>query len=69
VACKSRAITVTKQPERDGSQGRSIIPRREPCCSNWQKDYEEIAADLERGAVKLEHPELMPQQDSLGKTG
>jgi hypothetical protein len=33
------------------------------------KDYEEIAADLERGAVKVEHPELMPQQDSLGKTG
>jgi hypothetical protein len=26
------------------------------------KDYDEIAADLERGAVEVRHPELMPQK-------
>ena len=27
------------------------------------EDYEEIAQDLERGAVEIRHPELMPQND------
>jgi hypothetical protein len=26
------------------------------------RDYEEIAADLEKGAVEICHPELMPQR-------
>jgi hypothetical protein len=25
------------------------------------KDYDEIAMDLERGAVEIRHPDLMPQ--------
>jgi hypothetical protein len=28
------------------------------------KDYEEIAVDLERGAIEVKHPERMPQQVS-----
>ena len=27
------------------------------------EDYEEIAQDLERGALEIRHPELMPQND------
>jgi hypothetical protein len=26
------------------------------------QDFDDIAADLERGAIKIEHPERMPQQ-------
>ena len=33
------------------------------------KDYDEIAVDLERGAINIEHPGRMPQQKPLGETG
>jgi hypothetical protein len=26
-------------------------------------DYDDIAIDLEQGAIEVRHPELMPQQD------
>lgn len=29
------------------------------------RDYDDIAADLERGAVEIRHPCLMPQMDHL----
>jgi hypothetical protein len=28
------------------------------------KDHDEIAADLETGAIEIRHPELMPQRQS-----
>jgi hypothetical protein len=36
---------------------------------NMAKDYEEIATDLERGAVKIDHPELLPQADDGSRKG
>ena len=30
------------------------------------RDYDEIAEDLEKGAVEIRHPELMPQQQEHG---
>ena len=30
------------------------------------RDYEDIATDLENGAVEIVHPERMPQQDHQG---
>jgi len=31
------------------------------------RDFSEIADDLERGAIEIRHPELMPQNDSVKK--
>jgi hypothetical protein len=28
------------------------------------RDYDEIVEDLERGAIEIRHPELMPQERS-----
>ncbi len=32
-------------------------------------DFDEIAEDLERGAIEIRHPELMPQTKSDKKAG
>ena len=32
------------------------------------KDYDEIAIDLERGTIEINHPELMPQQMASRKS-
>ena len=31
------------------------------------KDYDEIAADLQQGAIEVRHPDLMPQQQHSRK--
>jgi hypothetical protein len=35
--------------------------------SEAARDFDEIAEDLESGAVEIRHPELMPQSDSEKK--
>jgi hypothetical protein len=35
--------------------------------ASMARDFTEIAEDLEKGAVEIRHPELMPQNDSEKK--
>jgi hypothetical protein len=37
--------------------------RLKKCCAPPRKDYEDIAEDIDLGAIEIRHPELLPQRN------
>jgi hypothetical protein len=58
--CRERAAQARRLAE--------TMHQRDVCetLREMAQDYEDIAADLENGAVELRHPELMPQRRRQG---
>ncbi|MBV9583481.1 MAG: hypothetical protein JO213_01175 [Alphaproteobacteria bacterium] len=54
-----------KQAERARRLARSVTVREtEALLLRVAKDYEDLAIDLENGAIDIRHPELMPQRQT-----
>ena len=54
-----------EQARRARRLARSVTVREtEELLLRVAQDYEDLAVDLENGAIELRHPELMPQQRS-----
>jgi alkanesulfonate monooxygenase SsuD/methylene tetrahydromethanopterin reductase-like flavin-dependent oxidoreductase (luciferase family) len=52
-----------EQAERARRLARSVTVRdTEELLLRVAKDYEDLAVDLENGAIEIRHPELMPQR-------
>lgn len=54
-----------EQAERARRLARSVTVRAtEELLLRIGQDYEDLAVDLETGAIEIRHPELMPQRDA-----